>query len=731
MAQYSRSSWRSARRPRRHQQPDPQPAQIPEPCARGRTVTPSGVLVERRRLRPRRPAVTAAVLLLLAAALLPRPAAALQVGRGGYPDNDVRAFGAKCDDSTDDRAAIQAAIDAISAQGGGTLQLPRDTNKKCLISGVGITIKDNVRIYGFGSGTLKAHASISDQIIDNGSGDKDGWVIDGVRFEENGLALGAVDISGKDWRFSNNVVTGAATSSQSEWSNVKLKCTYGTKSQCLIEGNTIAGSGTDATNDNCLELQGGADSFSGVGWQIALNDIHDCGQDGIVIAGANFGAYQLIGNNIDGISQVGVHADTAVLSAGGVIVGNTIGMKTGGSSCFEMRHGNIEVSGNHCGASDPTWSWVSIWSDSTTNAAGIKLSGNYFADGIWFDSRSTCTTSGIECESTADCGGNTCQTTKYGLFDHDTIINNVSARPSGDDFRIENLTNSTVSLNTILGSKGTTDSAGIYLQNQRSDISIGGNTIVGNQIGILDANSGGQASCLIWDDSGGGGFDDWAVNGNTCGRLGYPTNTGAPSNAMKAVNFPAPWAHMTFVGNVFDQPGTFFASEPSGSLYCGNQGKADTCGILGSNADHVGALVDDTGQSVTSTALATVAGLSTTVTAGTNYAVTGHFVLKNTSGANDWKVRVNCASCTINDSSIWYVCEDVTGGTNVSAQLTVNSTSSILVASGTRDYWCELFGDAKIGSPGGTFSFQIALDANSGGTMAVGEGSNWTVQTVR
>lgn len=70
---------------------------------------------------------------------------------GGKRVYDVMAFGAKADGETDDAWAIQAAINAAGAAGGGTVYIPAGTY---LTSGVCI-VSDNVHIRGDGMGATK------------------------------------------------------------------------------------------------------------------------------------------------------------------------------------------------------------------------------------------------------------------------------------------------------------------------------------------------------------------------------------------------------------------------------------------------------------------------------------------------------------------------------------------------------------------------------------------------
>ena len=74
------------------------------------------------------------------------------------PGIDVRTFGALCDGTTDDRAAIQNAIDSLTA--GGTVLIP--PNLTCVVGAPGIAIASNVTLRGGGNSKIKASSAFPD-----------------------------------------------------------------------------------------------------------------------------------------------------------------------------------------------------------------------------------------------------------------------------------------------------------------------------------------------------------------------------------------------------------------------------------------------------------------------------------------------------------------------------------------------------------------------------------------
>jgi Pectate lyase superfamily protein len=97
---------------------------------------------------------------------------------------DVRTYGAKIDGTTDDTAAVQAAINAAAAVGGGTVYLPGKGYTKCKVSQIGI--RSHVHLRGDGPGASQFFSSSSSTnmiVIDESQGSVEQFIISDLKTE--------------------------------------------------------------------------------------------------------------------------------------------------------------------------------------------------------------------------------------------------------------------------------------------------------------------------------------------------------------------------------------------------------------------------------------------------------------------------------------------------------------------------------------------------------------------
>lgn len=124
---------------------------------------------------------------------------------------NVKSFGAKGDGATDDQAAIQAGIDYLDANGGGTLYFPPGT----YMVGKKLILKELIILAGAGwvSSIIKLKAGVNDHVIEGdnyaGVGIWDGGTmnicIDGNKAENAGAGAG-VKVTGQCMIFEHTIV---------------------------------------------------------------------------------------------------------------------------------------------------------------------------------------------------------------------------------------------------------------------------------------------------------------------------------------------------------------------------------------------------------------------------------------------------------------------------------------------------------------------------------------------
>ena len=509
------------------------------------------------------------------------PVWGVETGQAGYPDYyDPRAYGAVCDGSTDDRAAFQAAIDEATTAG-GTVYCP--DNHTCVIGGVGLVMKDNVRLVGTHSCTLQAATGISAEIL-NGSSLAD-ITVQGVRFDISGEDQGAMDLAGTNMWVLNNYVSGLDAASGSGIASVDIDCTSQARKACIVRGNTIVGTNTSARTDIGLLYEGGG-TVNGYAQEISANEIIRTGGDGIQVQGIGTvtSSLRIHNNTIEdghgyGIALTGLTVTDSVASQS-IISDNNI--HTVGTACILTEHSNVTIANNTCHLG-PTWGVIARNSDDSSNLAGVLVQDNYLAGlWTWFDSQGHCSPTNLSevCDVTADCSdvGDTC--INYTKLDHNSYEGNVA---SGGVI-CENCSGTTINDNTLLCAIAATDSSTdprgcIEFHNPDSTVDWG-NSVDGNQINSQQATAATDGTCIRFEDPGGGGFQGITISDTHCGRGSNSAGFEDTQYCVDVQDSPSTWDRVSFIGLDCSeaQTGSAWNNDPGGTRICGSEGfDVDAC----------------------------------------------------------------------------------------------------------------------------------------------------------
>lgn len=251
----------------------------------------------------------------------------------------VTAFGATGDGTTNDAAAIQDAIDYVSADGGGTVAFPPGTY------GIGttVTIPSRVRLLGAGAGisTLKALSSlaITSAMVQNSTGDTGagvrvdtGITLEQLTFDGSGRTYPAYDQN------TNPATYGGLSQANSRGNLVKVYSAINTKVLAcefkghaslvlnmagglneLVQGCTFSGNGKVDDISPCMYVNYSfPNGTPSVGMRVVGNSFYNCNRGGVRFV---VGTGAITGNTFDTLREYAIHVESG---SDVTISGNTI-----------------------------------------------------------------------------------------------------------------------------------------------------------------------------------------------------------------------------------------------------------------------------------------------------------------------------------------------------------------------------------------------------------------------
>lgn len=377
------------------------------------------------------------------------PATAVSVVHTGLGIIDVRAKGAKGDGVTDDAAAIQAAIDAANAAGGGVVDLPPAT----YVVASGLVMKANVTLRGAGAGShLNAASVAAGASILSFSGVSKAAVV-GVRITGNNLSSstggGIVVTSGCSYI--------AVEDCEVYQANVGVRIGGGSRNVHVARNRILNAAGTvdsgygilcggnDGVNptrrvtieDNYIDTPGRHGIYlSGDGLEIGIyrNRILSAGYHGLQ-------AYIDDGAHVYGMKRVVISGNEFTSSAyGGVLIHNG----NSGALLFE----DFTVDGNNIATTGNSEAGISLRS---TRNARISYNRVHAAsgNGILVNEH----TSNKVSQGHAIVGNVVTSAGIYGIFveesDHCSVVGNVVRSSTSDGIRVTDGDYSIVSANVL------------------------------------------------------------------------------------------------------------------------------------------------------------------------------------------------------------------------------------------------------------------------------------------
>ena len=310
-------------------------------------------------------------------------------GLNGYQGReivDVRAYGAKCDGTTDDAAAFSAAYDDLTTRG-GDIVVP-NTGSACMI-GSDVGVEANVGLVCQRGATLKATAGGSYTLgLFSWFVIKDDTSVEGCTFDLNGKVASALWVNGNRFSVRNNRFSNGATSNGTAWS-----LTY-FGGQGEVTGNTVTCANTSGAKDQGLTGNGG----NTVGLVASANVVTNCDAAGITFSNNA----TLTGNYVAASSSL----TTATGIAGTAyteVLGNLVSMAGSTTTGISMS-GTGVVGDNYVASTGASAIGISA-SGSSARVAGNYVTGSGTTNTGFYISGGTVRVEGNAYLGTAETGG--------------------------------------------------------------------------------------------------------------------------------------------------------------------------------------------------------------------------------------------------------------------------------------------------------------------------------------
>ena len=370
----------------------------------------------------------------------------------------IKDFGALVDGSTDDDVADQAAIDAVSAAGGGDVFFNAGTTR----TGTRLNLPSNVGLRGTQKSCIKLLAGVNDHVIRIASGASHVGIydleIDGTKATNTGGHGIASVTNGVTYATVSNVYVHDCSASGIYFSGTT--CRYINVYGCTSESNAAAGiTSGDTISDftfhgNIARNNGthGIGCDTGKYGTISSNVSEDNGQGTPPAIADNFTGYNVLNEEILVIGNISRGGLNNGIHFGGLRI-SYIGNTVTGATQYGLAHSPdtgtnsvFVISGNVCRGNGKAGIYVL---DSTDGTVSGNTSFGNTEDGIRLTNTGRVAVTGNSCR------GNTLDgIITVTAFASGSIVGNICQENGGDGLDLRDFSTSTLSGNTSVTNTG-------------------------------------------------------------------------------------------------------------------------------------------------------------------------------------------------------------------------------------------------------------------------------------